>query len=185
MQVEYTCQYLKSTKSCPELDHETALSDCQLIISYSTTNFPHMPPLAPPPISNQNRIRPRTGCRKAPPNLVKETDTAARSTNNQIQVFQPCPQPSCPPPHVRSQPQPLTAIGGTTDVRTPGHPTRGPCCPLCQTPNPSHVCPRAGSLDDASYLLSAAGQPPAKRSRGERDQIGGFSDPVSRLLLVI
>src|SRR5882762_3416028 len=25
MQVEYPCQYLKSTKSCPELDHETAL----------------------------------------------------------------------------------------------------------------------------------------------------------------
>ena len=124
MQVEYTCQYLKSTKSCPELDHETALSDCQLIISYSTTNFPYMPPLAPPPISNQNRIRPRTGCRKAPPNLVKETDTAARSTNNQIQVFQPCPQPSCPPPHVRPQVAAAATNSnrrhhGRTDARTP------------------------------------------------------------------
>src|SRR5882762_3654620 len=55
-QLEYTCQYLKSTKSCPELDLHYLIASSSLIISYSTTNFPCMPPLPPPPITNQNCV---------------------------------------------------------------------------------------------------------------------------------
>jgi hypothetical protein len=47
----------------------------------------------------------------------------------------------------------------------------------------SRVRPRADSLDDAGYSMGAAGQPPAKRSRGdrdgERDRRSMFNDPVS------
>ena len=40
--------------------------------------------------------------------------------------------------------------------------------------NQSRVRPRAGSLDNTGQSVGAAGQPPSKRSRGDRDQEGNI-----------
>lgn len=87
------------------------------------------------------------------------------------------PPPSHPPRHHTS------SHSRSHSQRSAGPQSAHTWPPLPPPPNPSRVRPRAGSLDD--YSIGAAGQPPAKRSRGERDREGErdrramFNDSVS------
>lgn len=95
--------------------------------------------------------------------VVAQQQQHAHSSNPTISVMPPPSHPSRshhPSSHTRNHSQ-----------RSAGPQTSHTWPPIPPPPNPNQgrVRPRAGSLDDAGYSLGAVGQPPAKRSRGDRD----------------
>lgn len=80
-----------------------------------------------------------------------------------------------PPPHHPSRHHSSGHTRSHSQRSTLAHPsqfwTALPPLPNSNAGGQSRVRPRAGSLDDAGYHVGA-GQPPAKRSRGDRDRDG-------------
>jgi hypothetical protein len=76
-----------------------------------------------------------------------------------------------PPPSHPSRSHHPSSHSRNHSQRSAGPQTSHTWPPIPPPPNPNQgrVRPRAGSLDDAGYSLGAVGQPPAKRSRGDRD----------------
>jgi hypothetical protein len=101
------------------------------------------------------------------------------SHNHQNPSISAMPPPAHPSRHHHSR---------NHSQRSGVQPSSNPWTPMIPQLNPSQtrVRPRAGSLDDAGYAIGAAGQPPAKRSRGgdrdrdgERERRAMFSESVS------
>ena len=112
-----------------------------------------------PGSSHSSSSHPSLSVMPPPPNHPSRHHTSSHSRSHSLRSAVPPPQPQ------------------TSHTWPP--------IPPPPNPNQSRVRPRAGSLDDAGYSIGAAGQPPAKRSRGDRDgdrdRRALFNEPVSVL----
>jgi hypothetical protein len=123
-------------------------------------NIP-LPGQQPGSSSSHSSSHPSLSVMPPPPNHPSRHHTSSHSRSHSLRSAVPPPQPQ------------------TSHTWPP--------IPPPPNPNQSRVRPRAGSLDDAGYSIGAAGQPPAKRSRGDRDgdrdRRALFNEPVSVLHL--